>query len=208
MTEQGTEQLIGSLTHGLQPVSPLRPPVVRALLWLSTIAVLAAVLLLRFANLQVFELRNADPRVALELAATLVTGLSAVIAAFYLSIPDRSPNWVYAPVPPLLLWLGSSGLGCLQNGVGELDLQCLIFVLAVSLPLGLLLFGFLRRARPIAPLPVALLGGLGVAGIAAFLLQFFHPFDVTVIDLAVHIAAVALVMGAAATMGRRTLTTA
>jgi hypothetical protein len=114
---------------------------------------------------------------------------------------------VYAPVPPLLLWLGSSGLSCLQNGVGELDLQCLVFVLAVSLPLALLLFGFLRRARPIAPLPVALLGGLGVAGIAAFLLQFFHPFDVTVIDLAVHIAAVALVIGAAATMGRRTLTT-
>ncbi len=41
---------------------------------------------------------------------------------------------------------------------------------------------------------MAALGTLGVAATAAFTLQFFHPFDVTVIDLALHLAAVALVM--------------
>ena len=52
----------------------------------------------------------------------------------------------------------------------------------------------LRKAQPIAPTPVAVLGALGVAALAASLLQFFHPFDITVIDLGFHLAAVALVM--------------
>ena len=62
------------------------------------------------------------------------------------------------------------------------------------MPLAAGLFWMLRRARPIAPLPVAALGTLGVAATAAFMLQFFHPFDVTVIDLALHLAAVGLVI--------------
>jgi hypothetical protein len=41
---------------------------------------------------------------------------------------------------------------------------------------------------------VAALGTLGVAATSAFILQFFHPFDVTAIDLALHLAAVALVI--------------
>ncbi|HKF71361.1 MAG TPA: hypothetical protein VKB68_06405, partial [Stellaceae bacterium] len=53
----------------------------------------------------------------------------------------------------------------------------------------------LRRARPLAPVRVAAIGGLGVAAIAAFLLQFFHPFDVTTLDLSVHIVAIAIVIG-------------
>ena len=40
---------------------------------------------------------------------------------------------------------------------------------------------------------MALCGALGVAALAAFILQFFHPFDVTVIDLALHLAALATI---------------
>ena len=46
------------------------------------------------------------------------------------------------------------------------------------------------------------MGGLGVAGIAAFLLQFFHPFDVTLLDLAIHAVAVGLVVGVSAVSAR------
>jgi hypothetical protein len=41
---------------------------------------------------------------------------------------------------------------------------------------------------------VAALGTLAAAASAAFLIQFFHNFDVTVIDLAFHLAAVGLVV--------------
>ena len=39
---------------------------------------------------------------------------------------------------------------------------------------------------------MASVGALGVAGLAAFILQFFHPFDVTIMDLGTHVAALAL----------------
>jgi hypothetical protein len=202
-----TDELIRTLGAQLQPVQPLRPPVTRALLWLVAIAVIATPLVLKLADLSAFAARNNDVRFALELAATLLTGIVAVVAAFYLSIPGRSERWLYAPLAPLALWLGTSGLGCLRNGLGHLNLDCLVFVLAVSVPLAVILFALLRVAKPIAPLRVALMGSLGVAAIAAFLLQFFHPFDVTVIDLGVHAATMLLIMGAAATVGRRALTT-
>jgi len=60
--------------------------------------------------------------------------------------------------------------------------------------LAVVLFWMLRRARPMDPLPVAATGTLGVAATAAFILEFFHPFDVTVIDLALHLAAVGLIV--------------
>jgi hypothetical protein len=52
---------------------------------------------------------------------------------------------------------------------------------------------------------VALLGGLGAAALSALLLQFFHPFALTLVDLAVHFGAVAIVIGLAAVSRRRTL---
>jgi uncharacterized membrane protein len=52
---------------------------------------------------------------------------------------------------------------------------------------------------------VALLGGLGTAAMAAFLLQFFHPFAITFIDLAVHLVAILLVVAATGLLNRRAL---
>jgi hypothetical protein len=206
MVSRTTEQLIAELSRGLAQVRPLRAPIVRALQWLTLAALLStALVLMMHPNLAVFRLRASDPRLALELGATLITGIVAIVAAFHLAIPDRAGRWALAPLPPLLVWLASSGLGCLQNGIGTRDYDCFVFVIAASVPLSLLLLWFLRRARPIAPLPVALTGGLGVAALGAFVLQFFHPFDVTVLDLAVHAAAVATVLVVAATAGRRAL---
>ena len=44
-----------------------------------------------------------------------------------------------------------------------------------------------------------------MAAASAFILQFFHPFDVTAIDLALHLVAVALVVAIASTLGKRAL---
>lgn len=203
MAARQTDELIESLAAQLQPVRPLRAPVLRALLWLAVVgAVVSGFLILHKGGLGVFMQRIAVPRVAVECFATGLTAISAVIAAFELSVPGRSPRWALVPVPPLALWLAASGLGCLRNGwslygangfVGESS-SCFAFIAIASLPLATGLFWMLRRARPIAPLPVAALGTLGVAATAAFILEFFHPFDVTVIDLALHLAAIALVM--------------
>jgi hypothetical protein len=96
-----------------------------------------------------------------------------------------------------------------RNGPTGLELghslDCLLFILATSIFLAPLLIWRLSRAAPIDPLPVALLGGLGIAALAAFLLNFFHETDVTVIDLAVHLVAILLVVAATGLLNRRTL---
>jgi hypothetical protein len=197
-----TDELIESLAAQLQPVRRLHAPLLRALLWLALIGAVSAALIMRESQLGLFMQRMATPRVAVDCIATGLTAITAIIAAFELSVPGHSPLWSTLPLPPFLLWLGSSGMGCLKNGlslygptgfVGE-SYVCFAFIVGASVPLAAALFWMLRRARPIAPLPVAALGTLGVAATSAFILQFFHPFDVTAIDLALHLAAVALVI--------------
>jgi hypothetical protein len=155
-----------------------------------------------------------DTRFAVEMVATFVTGLAAVIAAFYLSLPDRSRLWMLLPVPPLLMWLASSGYGCYRNwiaygpqgwGLGRSS-DCFVFIVTMSIPVAGILYLALRRALPLEPLRVMATGGLGVAALAAATLQFYHPFDVTIVDLAVHVVAVLIVvaaMTAASARGRR-----
>jgi hypothetical protein len=193
-----TEQLITDLATGLRPVRRLRAPVVRALEWLAAVAVLSTFVILRYSNLELFWQRMASPRVALECIGMALTAITGILAAFELSVPGRSTRWAALPVAPFLLWIAASGLGCLQNGLGARageSVHCFVFIAAASVPLAASLLWMLRRAHPIAPLPVAALGALGAAAAAAFVLQFFHPFDVTVIDLALHLAAVALIVG-------------
>ena len=77
-----------------------------------------------------------------------------VIAAFYLSLPDRSLRWALLPLPTLLLWLGSSGYSCWRQwivhgpdgwGVGE-GLDCFLWIVAFGVPLAIALFLPLRQA--------------------------------------------------------------
>jgi hypothetical protein len=207
---EATEQIIERLVADAQPVRRLRPPMLRGALWLLTVAAIAAGAILLFADLGVMADRLRDPKLQVEMAATLLTGIAAVLAAFHLSLPDRSPAWALLPLPFLALWIASSGYSCWRHwisfGPGGFELgesaHCLRFMLAISIPLGLSLVLLLRRALPLTPVRVAAVGGLGTGAIAAFVLQFFHPFDVTFMDLAVHLGSVAVIVAVASLVER------
>jgi hypothetical protein len=211
---RSTEALIDSLVRDARPVARLRPPMRRAIRFLCVVLAVGGAAILLFADRAAMQAHAEHPEWLVELAGTLSTGCLATIAAFHLSLPDRSPRWALLPLPALAVWLAGSGAGCwrewlVRGEAGSLEVgestHCLAFILGVGLPLGLALLWVLRRARPLAPLPVALTGALGAAALSAFLLQFFHPFEVTVMDLAVHAFAVCVVVSVAGLGGRRVL---
>jgi hypothetical protein len=205
-----TDNLIKRLAADAPPVRRLAPPLRRAIAWLLGVALVAALAIFWFSDLDEFGRRARDEKLLLEMTAALATGIAAVIAAFYLSLPDRSSWWAMLPVPSLGLWIASSGYSCYDHWIaygsdgwawGE-SASCFRFIILSSVPLGGSLLVMIRRARPIAPIRVTAVSGLGVAAIAAVLLQFFHPFDITFMDLAVHVVAIGLVVLVSSLSGR------
>ncbi|MGI8931432.1 MAG: NrsF family protein [Sphingomicrobium sp.] len=214
MTPEATT-LIERLAADARPVRPLRAPVIRALGALALIALVAGVAIVILGDVAGLQRRYAGREMLLgmEMAAMLATGVLAIVAAFVMSIPGRSRKWIAAPLPSFALWLLLSGAGCYaelvrQDGTeaatGE-SLHCLLFILATSAILAPFVIWRLSRARPIEPLPVALLGGLGIAAVGAVVLQFFHPFAVTFLDLGMHFFAIVVVVGIVGLLNRRTL---
>ena len=194
---RSTEELIAALAAEARPVRRLPPPGRRAALWLALILGFCAVAIALWANLPDFWRRTGGLQTGLAWAASLATGASAVVAAAYLSLPDRSRRWALLPLPFLVLWIGLSGAGCLSldpRPDGDSH-KCFVFILASGIPLAGFLLWRLRRARPMQPRLVAATAALGAAGLSAALLQFFHPFAITWLDLGVHLAAVGLLVG-------------
>ena len=194
-----TSRLIEQLADEARPVRRLQPPGLRAALWLAVVGIVIVLAVGRFADLPLFVQRAQSARLDWEMAGMLLAVVLAVIAAFHLSLPDRSPFWGLLPLPPFGLWLASMGYNCYQHlftdgwALGS-SWDCLKFIVGASVPLGGTLFFLLYRAAPLAPVRVAAVGSLGVASIAAFALQFFHPVDVTFMDLTTQMIAVGLVV--------------
>ena len=80
--------------------------------------------------------------------------------------------------------------------------MCFAFVMLAGLPTTTFLLWRLQRGRPLDAWLTMGMGALGAAGLAAALLQFFHPFPITLMDLGVHLAAVALIVAGGGLAGR------
>jgi hypothetical protein len=202
-TDSTNERLIRDLASDLAPVRRLRSPNVRAFTWLA-IVVATAIVLAVIADVSALAHRlRAAPDMWLAVTGSTLTAILAAIAAFQLSLPDARRTWALLPVPAALLWIVASGAGCLRTwflpGTHVADLSearhCLIFIVGLAVPLSALLIIMLRRAYPLQPELTALVAGLASAAAAATLLNFFHPFDAAATDLAVHVFAVAIVIG-------------
>lgn len=83
--------------------------------------------------------------------------------------------------------------------------DCLLFIIALSVPLSAALILMLRRAYSLAPGLAAAMAGLASAAAAATLLNFFHPYDAAATDLTVHLVAVGIVVLALRAVGARAL---
>ena len=204
-----TPDLISTLANNLAPVQRLRPPMLRAISWLLLAAVVFALVAMSHGVRADLAARFTDSSFVLELAGALLTGLLSVVAAFFLSLPDRSRWWMVLPLPTFLLWMSTLGQQCLTNWVaigpngmtlGE-SAECFATFGLVSLPLSLALMIMLRHVKALRATEVVVLGGLAVAGVAAAALSLLHEIDATAMILVFNLGVALFMIGAGAVLG-------
>ena len=208
---QDHDTLIQQLTGDLAPVKPLAPPFWRALIWIAVVAAIAFVAAMATDRHAIAHRLMAEPDMWLAVVGSTLTAMLAAHAAFQLCLPDRSSYWALLPLPPALLWIAASGAGCLRAlriadtrppTVGD-ERDCLIIIIALSIPLSLLLLVMLRKGHTLLPGLTTLTAGLAAAAASATLLMFFHPFDATASDLIAHGVAVVIVVACVRYFGGR-----
>lgn len=205
-----TDDLIGQLAAELRPVRRLPPPAIRAALWIGFAALVVAAFVAIFGPRHDLMERMARSHEVAQFAFAVATGVLAAIAAFELSLPDRSERWALLPLPTAMAWGGSLGMGCLADmdrmGPEALALGtswgCFRFIVLMGVPLAASMVWMLRHAGPIRPVPVAALGGLAGAALSAAGLSLFHHLDAALMVLLWHGGSAALVVAGFLFAGR------
>ena len=206
-----TPQLIDALVERAAPVRRLRPPLLRAGLWLS-LAALVLVLLVAIHGVRMdLTVQLQHPVFVASLAAALLTGVLAAIAVFMVSLPDRSPWWMLLPAPALAAWLTTIGYGCLTDwvsiGPGGVELgetaRCFATLVLTSVPLALAMLAMLRYAVLLRAQAVTLTGALAVAAMTSFALALAHPLDASAMILIWNLGTAALITALGGLFGRR-----
>lgn len=208
-----TDDLVSAMAQEMGPVKRLRPPLVRAALWLGfSVAVIAVIVAISGPREDLAQ-RLAKPWEAAQMAIAAVTAVLAAIAAFHLTLPDRSDRWALLPLPGLVLWIGTLGWGCVADFVRlgpdgmtlGTSFGCLGFILGLSLPMGGAMLFALRHAGPIRPVPTMAAGVLSVAMLASVGLSIVHHLDAAVMVLIWHVGAVAIATAIGGMVGGRAL---
>src|SRR5260370_11344988 len=95
-----TPDLIASLAANATPVRRLRPPVMRAACWLLLAAAVLTLLAINQGVRPDFAQRLREPAFVICIAASLLTGVLAAIAALLGSLPDPARPLPLLPMPP------------------------------------------------------------------------------------------------------------
>jgi hypothetical protein len=192
------------------PVRRLHPPLVRAMLWLAFAGFVLALIAVGHGVRTDLMARVDEPKFAATDAAALATGILATMAAFIISLPDRSRWWLLLPLPALAMWITTIGYGCFADWVGlgpdgirfGQELRCFALLILTSVPLAIALAAMLRYSALLRGGAVAMTGGLAVAAITATALSLFHDHDATVLILVWNLGTTALITGLGTVFGR------
>ena len=213
MTVTNTPDLIETLVECATPVRRLRPPLMRAGLWLAFAALILVLVAIAHGLRSDLAIQMQQPLFLVGMMAALATGILAAIASFQISLPDSSRWWLLLPLPPLALWVSTIGYGCLTDWVsigpdgihmGE-ALRCLATLLMTSVPLSIVMLLMLRYATFLRPTEVCVTGGLAIAAMTAFALSLLHDLDATIMILVWNLGVAALIAGLASLFGRSML---
>jgi hypothetical protein len=205
-----TEDLVATLSSRLEPVQCLRPPLLRALGWITFATSLIGVFVLLREPRQDLGSQLTDPAYLIQVAGAWLTGAAATLAAFHVSLPDRPRTWLFLPPPFVALWLSGFAIGCLGHWIGVASgapivpdsVRCLETIIMASLPLSLVLWFMLRRAKPLRPSGTAWMGGLAVAAFADTAHLLIHVVEASLLVLVINLVPATIIVLIGGLVGR------
>lgn len=205
-------ELIRTLVADARPVSPLRPPLWRALGWIVAACAVVGLLAWWHGLRPDLAEKLKEPGFALGMGAAILTGFAGAVAALTASLPDRSRLWALLPIPPAVVWVSTVTWGCLSHWVAfgnrapnyALLVSCLTILTATSVPLSGLLFWMLR-STVVRLRQTILATGIAAAGLTAAALNLLHAFDASVMIMAWHLGTAILVTLGDLLVGRAVL---
>ena len=205
-----TDQLIETLAEKLQPVQPLRKPGLRAAVWSAFATLVIAAIAVACGSAADLARAVHEMPFLFPLIGSWLTGVTAAIAAFHVSLPDRSRLWLWLPVLPVLLWGTGFAYTCFLNPgdiLGSLALlpesACLATILATSAALIAVLLPMLRRVKTLRPSLTAWLACLAVAGFADTAHLLVHTEQDSLIALTVNLVPTVLLVVFGGLAGRK-----
>jgi hypothetical protein len=205
-----TEDIIERLTRNVQPVTPLRHPARRSLMWLAGTTVMLAALVGMKALVSGTVWAGMSPwLVALQLAA-IATSVTAALAAFATVVPGISRRVIVWPCVGATVWVAGLVAGTFQEGrfaaaqaATSNEWPCVLMIALGSLLPVMVLTRLLREGAPLSPrltLALGVLAATGVANVGACLSQ---PHTSSWLLLIWHGAAIVVLVSAGALAGRR-----
>jgi hypothetical protein len=208
-----TNALIEELANSAAPVRRLPAPWARMLIWLAlSVPFLAVVFWLMPSHIDLAG-AIADRQFLIEQALTLVTALTAAIAAFCSVVPGYDRRILLLPLLPFAAWLATLGEGCWRNWVTlgadglrlRPDWDCLPPAILIGLVPAIAMVVMLRRGAPLLPRASIALGAVAVAALANLGLRLFHVGDASMMILFWHLGGATVLTAVAAVAGRRLL---
>ena len=197
-----TEQLIHQLADHPAPVRRLPAPWRRAAVWfaISLPYVVVVVFTHSMPASMPIDLSQMlhDRQFIIEQIATLLTAITAVMAAFCSVVPGYDRRILLVPLLPLAIWLLSLGEGCVNDWIRlgarglalRPDWNCLPPAALIGIVPALAIVIMLRRGAPLYPRITLALAALAVAALGNFGLRIYHVGDASIMVLVWHFGSV------------------
>ncbi len=197
-----TEQLIHQLADRPAPVRRLAAPWRRAAVWFAISLPYVAVVIFAHAMSMTMPIDLSqmlhDRQFIIEQIATLLTAITAVMAAFCSIVPGYDRKVLVIPLLPLAIWLLALGDGCIRDWIHlgsrglevRADWNCLPPAALIGIVPALAIVIMLQRGAPIYPRATLALAALAVAALGNFGLRLYHVGDASIMVLFWHFGSV------------------
>lgn len=211
--ELTTEALIVRLASSAGPVTPLRPPAVRAVQWSLVTLAIGFLAVIVVGPRRDWAQAIVSPAFAVSLTLLFVATFSAALAACVLGVPGAERSWLQRAVPVIgaLAWPAVWVFVLIGASVSMAPARklfhsaCALEILAISAVCGWLLWRMVRRAAPLRPGWTAAMISLASVAAASAATQIICPLSDPAHQLIGHVLVAATIGIVALGVGRRAL---